>query len=111
MATSIPTLPALVAGQRAQVAAEQVLRDALRKPHDPDSDLGWRESLQLVRRDVAVSTDATYPGWIPGMAHAPACQDRVDAETSEHHTVDGTRYLCHTDDHYCPPRDTTGGQP
>ncbi|WP_354596821.1 hypothetical protein R1Y80_09740 [Streptomyces sp. JL1001] len=27
----------------------------------------------------------------------------VQPPTSEaHHTVDGTRYLCHTDDHYCP---------
>ncbi|MEU5496127.1 hypothetical protein [Streptomyces griseofuscus] len=25
-----------------------------------------------------------------------------DAVTAEHHTVDGARYLCHTDDHYCP---------
>ncbi|MFF2383699.1 hypothetical protein [Streptomyces sp. NPDC058108] len=25
----------------------------------------------------------------------------ADAATAEHHTVDGARYLCHTDDHYC----------
>ncbi|TXJ78591.1 hypothetical protein E2C11_16420 [Streptomyces lavendulae] len=25
-----------------------------------------------------------------------------DTATAEHHTVDGARYLCHTDDHYCP---------
>ncbi|MFD8839809.1 hypothetical protein [Streptomyces griseofuscus] len=25
-----------------------------------------------------------------------------NAATAEHHTVDGIRYLCHTDDHYCP---------
>lgn len=24
------------------------------------------------------------------------------ADTAEHHTVDGALYLCHTDDHYCP---------
>ncbi|MFK0140672.1 hypothetical protein [Streptomyces murinus] len=29
-------------------------------------------------------------------------QDEADAATAEHHTVDGVRYLCHTDDHYCP---------
>ena len=26
----------------------------------------------------------------------------ADEATAEHHTVDGTRYLCHADDHYCP---------
>lgn len=26
----------------------------------------------------------------------------TDDATREHHTVDGTRYLCHADDHYCP---------
>ncbi|MFY0511826.1 hypothetical protein ACOMD4_15790 [Streptomyces anulatus] len=26
----------------------------------------------------------------------------VQQTTEAHHTVDGARYLCHTDDHYCP---------
>ncbi|WP_199572695.1 hypothetical protein [Streptomyces murinus] len=29
-------------------------------------------------------------------------QSAEDFATAEHHAVDGTRYLCHTDDHYCP---------
>ncbi|WP_328632077.1 hypothetical protein [Streptomyces sp. NBC_00356] len=31
-----------------------------------------------------------------------AMRARIGAETNEHHTVDGTRYLCHQGDHYCP---------
>ncbi|MCA1224105.1 hypothetical protein [Streptomyces sp. 8L] len=35
---------------------------------------------------------------------APPAADDSDEATAEHHTVDGTRYLCHRDDHYCPAR-------
>jgi hypothetical protein len=39
-----------------------------------------------------------------------AVEAQPDGEaTAEHHTVDGTRYLCHTDDHYCP--ETQPAQP
>jgi hypothetical protein len=32
-------------------------------------------------------------------------------QTVEHHTVDGARYLCHADDHYCPkPADQTASE-
>lgn len=38
-----------------------------------------------------------------------AAAERASEEdpTAEHHTVDGIRYLCHADDHYCP----SGGEP
>lgn len=40
---------------------------------------------------------------VDGPAPAREAQpDEADAATTEHHTVDGTRYLCHTGDHYCP---------
>ncbi|MEV4909337.1 hypothetical protein AB0N46_32410, partial [Streptomyces albidoflavus] len=27
----------------------------------------------------------------------------ADEATTEHHFVDGAKYLCHAADHYCPP--------
>ncbi|MEU2313116.1 hypothetical protein [Streptomyces albidoflavus] len=34
---------------------------------------------------------------------AGALIEAADEETAEHHFVDGAKYLCHSDDHYCPP--------
>ncbi|PAX92151.1 hypothetical protein CLM85_14085 [Streptomyces albidoflavus] len=34
---------------------------------------------------------------------AGALIEAADEETAEHHFVDGAKYLCHADDHYCPP--------
>lgn len=51
--------------------AEQVLLAAMRATHSPSDRAAYALDLVLITRDAPVSTDATYPGWIPGMAHAP----------------------------------------
>jgi hypothetical protein len=47
------------------------------------------------------------PGPLRGDADAPhvkaVTEDRDAASTEEFHFVDGVKYLCHKDDHYCPP--------
>lgn len=34
--------------------------------------------------------------------HIDDCPGAGDEKTAEHHVVDGVKYLCHKDDHYCP---------
>jgi hypothetical protein len=60
-----------------------------------EADALWDE---LHRRDI--ETDKP---------HAVEAQPD-DQATAAHHTVDGTRYLCHTDDHYCPKTQPTQTQ-
>ncbi|MGW4222962.1 hypothetical protein ACWEG1_05845 [Streptomyces bauhiniae] len=62
-----------------------VLRCAFRTERMPV----WPDGTPVQRRIVPVATTYTV--------------EQADTEaTAEHHTVDGTRYLCHTGDHYCP---------
>lgn len=52
-----------------QVAAEAILRSALAVTHSPSDALAYRLDLWLVTHpDAPVSTEADYPGWIPGRA-------------------------------------------
>jgi hypothetical protein len=65
-----------------------------------------------VLREGAEAIDATFTGpdtdrYVRYGANLlrRMADEAVDTVTAEHHTVDGIRYLCHTDDHYCPPTD------
>ncbi|MFB7605222.1 hypothetical protein [Streptomyces gardneri] len=52
-----------------QVAAAVVLLNALAATHSPSDALAYRIDLWLIAHpDAPVSTDADYPGWIPGRA-------------------------------------------
>jgi hypothetical protein len=62
--------------------AEQVLRAAMTGDHYEHDLVAFAEALVLVSRDVPVSTDADYPGWLPGMAHAPACPPREEEKAA-----------------------------
>jgi hypothetical protein len=65
-----------------------------------------------VLREGAEAIDATFTGpdtdrYVRYGANLlrRMADEAVDTVTAEHHTVDGVGYLCHTDDHYCPPTD------
>ncbi|MFE9949328.1 hypothetical protein ACFYRJ_17555 [Streptomyces sp. NPDC005531] len=71
-----------------------------------DVELGFALADWLDERAECLDR-TTHPGWQSTVEpHALAVARQIlgttEASTAEHHVVDGARYLCHADDHYCP---------
>lgn len=65
--------------------------------HDVDGRCWFTVEQGVFERDAVCSCQLRRLA-----AEAPATA-QADEVTAEHHIVDGAKYLCHADDHYCPP--------
>jgi hypothetical protein len=71
-----PGLPELIAKQRKQREAEEVLRKAMKATHSESDRRAYAMDLFLVAHPEVCHTAKDYPGWVPG---CPACPPNDNA--------------------------------